>query len=417
VYVTLNNETDATEVVADQLTGRDEAMFVARAFHAVLKTLDPSFMSYGQWCQSLNAVAFGKADLWELKKALGVNHMFLVADEVARAPNTERALSALCRLGDAEPTFPVTVLASCYKPSLAVNMSTKSRRSLVAIPTVLAPDVKFVPAVRDHDLLCRYYVLCGGHMRSAARLLRAGNEGSTELAVDAAIDAVKVTAKDFAAELCRNGEAAPDKMVLGIAAALCGVPFEEFQIKITDEQIREAVSVLYGATNNMARGVKAARLLATLDGICARVKRWSPEATRTAVTEAARLFDEWNMTDATGVFDVLKHAVSRQVCAVYVGFNNAMNQTAQEEEQIRTPRKAAEVILRRVLLRLEEALAAVETPEQRFCARDKHTLVGARVEGRGSRCWRRAWAAAVPRRLRRYFAARPTESVGRTSCC
>jgi len=123
------------------------------------------------------------------------------------------------------------------------------------------------------------------------------------------------------------------------------------------------------------------------------------------------------MTDATGVFDVLKHAVSRQVCAVYVGFNNAMNQTAQEEEQIRTPRKAAEVILRRVLLRLEEALAAVETPEQRFCARDKHTLVGARVGWRGSRCWRRAWAAAVPRRLRRYFAARPTESVGRTSCC
>jgi len=113
---------------------------------------------------------------------------------------------------------------------------------------------------------------------------------------------------------------------------------------------------------------------ATLEGIYGRVKRRSPEATRTAVTEAARLFDEWNMTDATGVFDVLKkHAVSRQVCTVYVGFNNAMNQTAQEEEQIRTPRKAAEVILRRVLLRLEEALAAVETPEQRFCARDKRT--------------------------------------------
>jgi hypothetical protein len=177
VYVTLNNETDATEVVADQLTGRDEAMFVARAFHAVLTTLDPSFMSYGVWCLSLNAVAFTKGDLWELKKALGVNHMFLVADEVARAPNKERALSALCRLGDAEPTFPVTVLASCYEPSLAVKMSTKSHRFLVAIPTVLAPDVKDLSAVRDHDLLCRHYVLCGGHMRSAARLVQAANEG------------------------------------------------------------------------------------------------------------------------------------------------------------------------------------------------------------------------------------------------
>jgi len=156
VYVTLNNETDATEVVADQLTGRDEAMFVARAFHAVLTTLDPSFMSYGVWCLSLNVVAFTKGDLLDLKKALGVNHMFLVADEVARAPNTERALSALCRLGDAEPTFPVTVLASCYEPSLAVDMSTESRRSLVAIPTVLAPVVNDLPAVRNHDLLCRY---------------------------------------------------------------------------------------------------------------------------------------------------------------------------------------------------------------------------------------------------------------------
>jgi len=32
-------------------------------------------------------------------------------------------------------------------------------------------------------------------------------------------------------------------------------------------------------------------------------------------------------------------------------------------------------VVRGVLLRLEEALAAVETAEQRFCARDKHTLV------------------------------------------
>jgi len=192
--------------------------------------------------------------------------LFLVGDELADAPDPVAALSNLCTLGDRKLDCPVkfsiTVMASCYEPSLAVNISTKSRRSLVAIPTVLAPDVKDLPAVRDDDRLCRYYVLCGGHMRSAARLVRAANGKKTETDVNVAIEDVKKTANQLANQLVRDGQAAPHEMVLGIAAALCGAPFQTVHPYIHSASIAGAISTLYGATNIKARGVN---LLALMD--------------------------------------------------------------------------------------------------------------------------------------------------------
>jgi len=256
VYVTLNNFTNVKEVAAEN-SDRSiaQVLFIARAFHAVLTALDLPVRDYCTWRSSFNATVFSRNDMLKLKEALGVDYLFLVGDDVASAPNTEAALSALCTLGDADSTFPVTVLLSCYAPWLLPKLFMRSGRGLVPIPTVLAPDVNDLPAVRDHDLLCRYYVLCGGHMRSAARLLRAANEGKTERGVSEAIADVKATARRLALQLVRDAGEAPHEMALGIAAAVCGERFRSIWLTMKNETVAAAVSSLYGATDMKARCV------------------------------------------------------------------------------------------------------------------------------------------------------------------
>ena len=136
MYVTLNGGVK----LSDEPKNRGSFPFVARAFHAVLFTLGiPCEKNYDTWSSSFRVAAFSENALLKLKEALGVDYLLLVADEVAKAPNAIKALSDVCALGDGSVDFPITVMASCYVPEIAARAFTNSGRSLVAIPTVLAP--------------------------------------------------------------------------------------------------------------------------------------------------------------------------------------------------------------------------------------------------------------------------------------
>ena len=104
-----------------------------------------------------------------------------------------------------------------------------------------------VQELKHHKGLRCHYTLCGGHMRSAARLLRAAKDLTDIKEVDkrineavTAINDVKEAASAVALELEKNGRAAPHQMVLGIVGALRGMKF--FDLCIPDATVSATVS-------------------------------------------------------------------------------------------------------------------------------------------------------------------------------
>lgn len=74
-----------------------------------------------------------------------------------------------------------------------------------------------------------------------------------------AITDVGNTAGTLALQLRQHGSSAPHEMVLGIAGALCGVTFGD--LRISDATVSGAISILYGATDNVVRGTNLLAIL------------------------------------------------------------------------------------------------------------------------------------------------------------